>query len=148
MPGNVTGRLSDVGLKPLSGRFPSLALRLDRPSTFGANVLVRDRYRATINDSTGQFTFTSVVGSDEMLPASTYTLVADWDAGQQLDVISGLRVPSKGGTISDIVAATAAVRPGTVMYGFGPPPTHLTNILYIDITGPDLKLYAPSNGGI
>lgn len=148
MPGNITGYLTDVGVKPLSGRFPRLFLRLDRPSTFGANVLVTAKYEATITDLTGAFTFTSVVGTDEMLPASTYTLVADWDAGQELDVMSGLRVPSAGGSISDVIAATAAIQPGSVMYGFGPPPTTLSGVLYIDITGPELRLYAPSSGGI
>ena len=148
MPGDITGRLSDVGLQPLSGRFPRLFLRLDRPSTFGSNLLVRDKYEATITDGTGAFVFESVVGSDEMLPASTYTLVADWDAGQQLDVMSGLRVPSTGGNISDIIIATGAARPGTIMYGFGPPPPELQNVLYIDISGVNPVLYAPSNGGI
>jgi hypothetical protein len=146
MPGDVTGFLTDVGVKPLSGRFPRLFLRLDRPSTFGANVLVTDKYEATITDATGAFIFAGVVGSDEMLPASTYTLTADWDAGQELDVITGLRVPSTGGNISDIIAATAVAQPGTVMYGFGPPPATLTGVLYIDLN--DAQMYAPGNGGI
>lgn len=148
MPGNVTGFLTDVGVQPLSGRFPRLFLRLERPSTYGANVLVTDKYEASINATTGYFYFGGVVGSDEMLPSSTYTLTADWDAGQELDVIAGLRVPSTGGFISDIIAATAASQPGTIMYGFGPPSPYLSNVLYIDITGPELKIYAPSNGGI
>lgn len=146
MPGDVTGFLTDVGVKPLAGRFPRLFLRLDRPSTFGANVLVTDKYEATITDATGAFTFSGVVGSDEMLPQSTYTLTADWDAGQELDVVAGLRVPPTGGTISDIIAATAIAQPGTVMYGFGPPPGTLTGVLYIDLN--DAQLYAPGNGGI
>lgn len=146
MPGDVTGVLTDVGVNPLSGRFPRLFLRLDRPSTFGARVLVTDKYEATITDATGDFIFENVVGTDEMLPASTYTLTADWDAGQQLDVISGLRIPATGGEISDIIAATAAAQPGTVMYGFGPPPPGLTGVLYIDLN--DAEMYAPGNGGI
>lgn len=147
MPGDVTGYLTDVGVKPLSGRFPRLMLRLDRPSTMGPNVLVTEPYEAVINDGTGAFTFSGVVGSDEMLPASTYTLLADWDAGQQLDVLAGLRIPSSGGNISDIIAAMGAAQPGTVMYGYGPPPTNLSNVLYVDISGGNPVLYAPSNGG-
>lgn len=148
MPGDVTGYLTDVGVNPLTGRFPRLLLRLDSASTMGANVLVRAPYEANIIDGTGAFTFSNVVGTDEMLPASTYTLRVDWDAGQQLDVITGLRIPAEGGTISDIIAATATAQPGTVMYGFGPPPPTLTNVLYIDISGENPVLYAPSNGGI
>lgn len=147
MPGDVTGYLTDVGVKPLSGRFPRLFLRLDNVSTMGPNVLVRDPYEATITDATGAFTFSGVVGSDEMLPSSTYTLTADWDAGQRLDVLSGLRVPSTGGNISDIIAATGAAQPGTVMYGYGPPPDNLSNVLYVDISGGNPVLYAPNNGG-
>lgn len=148
MPGDVTGFLTDVGVNPLSGRFPRLFLRLARPSTFGANVLVRDKYEAIITDSTGAFVFEGVVGSDEMLPESTYTLTADWDAGQGFDVISGLRVPSTGGNISDLVAASGPSNAGTVMYGFGPPPAALSGVLYIDISGENPVLYGPSNGGI
>lgn len=147
MPGDVTGVLGDVGLNPLSGRFPRLFLRLDRPSTFGSNVLVTDKYEASISDSSGAFEFEGVVGTDEMLPQSTYTLTADWDAGQELDVMTGLRVPSTGGNISDIIAATGAAQPGTVMYGYGPPPPSLQNVLYVDISGVNPVLYAPSNGG-
>lgn len=148
MPGDVTGVLSDVGLNPLTGRFPRLFLRLDQPSTYYSNVLVTDKYEANITDSTGAFIFTSVVGTDEMLPASTYTLTADWDAGMQLDVITGLRVPATGGNIADLIIATGRANPGTVMFGYGPPPESLTNVLYIDISGADPVLYAPSNGGI
>lgn len=153
MPGDITGFLTDVGIKPLSGRFPRLFLRLEQPSTFGANLLVTDKYEAAITDATGVFAFRGVVGSDEMLPERTYTLTADWDAGQELDVLSGLIVPSTGGAISDLIAATARARPGTVMYGYGPPPDHLTNILYVDISGANPislgnpVLYGPSNGG-
>lgn len=148
MPGDVTGFLTDVGINPLSGRVPRLFLVLDRPSTFGANLLVTDKYEATITDSTGAFVFKNVVGSDEMLPESTYTLVADWDAGQQIDVMSGLRVPSTGGDITDIIVSTVRVRPGSIMYGYGPPPPALTNVLYADISGAKPVLYVPSNGGI
>lgn len=149
MPGDVTGFLTDVGVNPLSGRFPRLFLRLDRPSTFGANVLVRDKYEAIITDSTGAFVFDGVVGSDEMLPESTYTLTADWDAGRELDVITGLRVPSTGGAISDIIAQTTAIR-GELMVitGFGPPPPTLENVAYIDISGEEPEMYTPDNGGL
>jgi hypothetical protein len=147
MPGDVVGRLADVGLNPLLGRFPRLTLRLDQPTTFGTRLLVTDKFEATINDATGEFVFQNVVGSDEMLPAGTYTLTADWDAGRELDVLSGLRVPSTGGTVSDMIAAMGQAQPGTVMYGFGPPPATLSNVLYADISGAKPVLYAPSNGG-
>lgn len=120
MPGNVTGNLTDVGIKPLSGRFPRLSLRLDEPTTFGANLIVTDRYNATINDATGAFVFAGVVGSDEMLPPRTYTLTADWDANTYLDVLSGLRVPAGGGTISDIIAASTVTWFGSDYVYVGP----------------------------
>lgn len=148
MPGDVTGYLTDVGVKPLSGRFPRLFLRLDRPSTWGANMLVTDKYEAAITDGTGAFVFANVVGSDEMLPHVTFTLTADWDAGQELDVMTGLRVPSTGGNISDIIAASAQATPGTIMFGFGPPPPDLSGVAYLDISQEFPVLWAPSNGGI
>lgn len=148
MPGDITGFVSDVGLKPLAGRALRLFLKLDKPSTLGPNLLLRDRYEAVITDATGAFVFSNVVGSDEMLPPSTYTLVAKWDGYLEQDVITGLRVPASGGEISDLISAAGAASPGTVMYGFGPPPDDLTNVLYIDISGSDPVLYAPSDGGI
>lgn len=148
MPGDVTGFLTDVGVKPLAGRFPRLFLILNRPATFGSRVLVTDRYEAEISDTTGAFVFASVVGSDEMIPATTYTLTADWDAGQQLDVISDLFVPSTGGTISDIIAYTTGVR-GELMVvtGFGPPPGTMRDVIYVDVSGPSVGIWTPDTTG-
>lgn len=145
---SITGFLSDAGLAPFSGRFPELQLIPDRPATTDAHVILTARVSAVVNDTTGAFTFSEVVASDVTIPAVKYTLRATWDAGQELDVITGLTVPTGDWYFTDLIVASTLANPGTVMYGFGPPPASLSGVLYVDISGTNPVLYAPSNGGI
>jgi len=145
---SIAGFLTDAGLEPFAGRFPQLQLIPDRPAATDQHVILTARVDAAITDATGAFTFSDVVASDTTIPVTRYTMRATWDAGQELDVITGLVVPSGDWNFSDLVAASAKATPGTVMYGFGAPPASLTNVLYIDISGSNPVLYAPSNGGI
>ncbi|GAT73562.1 HNH nuclease [Microbacterium sp. HM58-2] len=93
-------------------------------------------------------TFEQVVASDETAPATRYTLRADWDAGRELNVITGLYIPAGDWTFSELLINAGFMSPGAVAYGFGPPPPALQGVLYVDITGPDAVFYAPNNGGI
>lgn len=143
----VTGLLTDLALDPLSGRFPRLFFRTDKPATTGPNLIVTARVEATVNAATGAFSV-DVVPTDALVPATTYTITADWDAGQELDVLTGLRVPSAGGTILDLIVESGRATGGLVMYGYGPPPPTLSNVLYVDVSGVNPTLYGPSTGGI
>ncbi|QNA93273.1 MULTISPECIES: hypothetical protein [unclassified Microbacterium] len=143
----ITGLLTDAGLSPFQGRFPRLKFRPVNATTADAHVVTREPVDAVINDGTGEFSVT-VVSSDETTPPTRYTVTADWDSGRELDVIQGLYVPAGNWNLSDLILATAPPSVGMVMYGFGPPPPGLTNVLYVDISGSKPVLYAPENGGI
>mgnify|MGYP001446329489 CR=1 FL=1 len=52
-----------------------------------------------------------------------------------------LRVPSAGGNITDLLEL--APRPGAILYGYGPPPSSLDGVIYIDVSGDKPVLHAP-----
>ncbi|MEW2459804.1 hypothetical protein [Microbacterium sp. K41] len=141
----VSGYLSDLTKQALSGRFPRLFFRIERPSTAGANLIVTDRVEATINDATGAFTV-DLVASDELIPEVPYTVTADWDAGRQIDVLTGLRVPAAGGAISDLILASGlAAELNSALFGWGPPPPNLGPGLYYDLESGEV--YGEDPGG-
>lgn len=116
----VSGNLSDLELEPLSGRFPRLFFRLDRPAATGSNVIVTAKVQAIVDDTTGAFTV-SVVSTDELIPAGVrYTITADWDAGQSLDVLTGLRIPLGDWTMADLIAYKGIPEFGSDLTWIGP----------------------------
>lgn len=143
----ISGTLADAGLAPFAGRWPQLEFILNRPASAGTALILTAPVAATITDATGAF-IVEVVASDEMTPSSTYTVKATWDAGRELDVITDLPVPSGAWTFTDLLINAGRVSPGTIVYGFGPPPSGLQGVLYADITGPMVRMYAPAIGGI
>jgi hypothetical protein len=60
-------------------------------------------------------------------------VTADWDAGQELDVLRGLRVPPGSWAISDLVLASTLPTVAGMPYGYGPPPASLSRGLYYDL---------------
>lgn len=144
----ITGRMTDAGLTPFQGRWPTLRFRPDAPAATATGALVmREPVSATITDATGVFTVT-VVSTDELLPPVLYTITAQWDAGQELNVLEHVRVPTGDVTFFDLLIASSSEPPGRVHYGYGPPPSELTGVLYFDISGLRPVLYAPSEGGV
>ncbi len=52
-----------------------------------------------------------------------------------------LRVPAAGGVITSLL--TLLPRPGSTLYGYGPPPSSLRGVTYFDVSGMKPKMYAP-----
>lgn len=50
--------------------------------------------------------------------------------------------PGQGGDISTLDPNVGVTG---LLYGFGPPPERLENVVYIDITGPQIRIYGPPN---
>lgn len=68
-------------------------------------------------------------------------LTGGWVAAGWSEVPGGLRVPAEGGTLGDLLEAAAP--PGAVMWGYGPPPSFLSGVIYVDISGIKPGLYLP-----
>lgn len=68
-------------------------------------------------------------------------LTGEWVAAGWSELPGQLRVPEAGGTLGDLL--TAAPPPGVVMWGYGPPPSYLTGVIYVDISGIKPGLYLP-----
>lgn len=141
----VEGFLSDAGLGALSGRYPRLKFKLTRAVAAGPQVLVTDPVEATLNDNTGAFSVT-LQATDVMVPEATYTVIADWDAGQELDVITGLRVPSGTWSLSELLTRQWQTVRVLLRWGDGPPPETITDGVYLDISGDKPVLYVPEGG--
>lgn len=88
-------------------------------------------------------------------PDVWYTVRFEWfytdpATGQRLpgwsEIKGRLRVPEAGGTLGDLLETAAP--PGSVMWGYGPPPSYLQDVIYADFSGMKLRFYGPTNGGI
>ncbi|MEV8023405.1 hypothetical protein [Microbacterium sp. NPDC080220] len=51
--------------------------------------------------------------------------------------------PGDGGDIGDL---GEFIGMSGIVFGFGPPPSHFRNVVYLDITGPDIDIYGPRGG--
>lgn len=69
----------------------------------------------------------------------------EWVTVERSTIDGRLRLPPTGGTLGDLLDADAP--PGVLMWGYGPPPPHLKDTFYVDISGMELVAYGPSNGG-
>lgn len=49
--------------------------------------------------------------------------------------------PGRGGDISEL---DPDIGLSAILYGFGAPPSHLEGVVYLDITGPAIRIYGPS----
>ena len=68
-------------------------------------------------------------------------VTGEWIAAGWSEVPGRLRVPEAGGTLGDLLEAGAP--PGAVMWGYGPPPSSLRGVIYVDISGIKPGLYLP-----
>lgn len=139
---HIWGFLSDAGLEPLQGQYPRVRFRLDRAVGSGANLVITAPVSAQIDDATGAMSV-DVVPTLSMIPAATYTVTADWGAGRELDVLTGLRVPEGGGSFADLIAASTVTRFGSDYVHIGPdePEDKTRWLWWIDtsVTPPALK---------
>ncbi len=101
-------------------------------------------------DSEG-FVSVELVPTVNVRPEVWYTVRFEWFAHHPLqdewiskgwsEVAGRLRVPDEGGTLGDLLEAAAP--PGSVMWGYGPPPSSLQNVIYVDISGMQPGLWLP-----
>lgn len=125
---------------------PRLWFKPDR-SRVGPGLLGDEEVRASLTASTGAFTVQL-----ESAPGITYTPILDYlvtPTGETPENRARGRVefptiyPGNGG---DISALGEFVGLNGIVYGFGPPPAYLRNAVYLDITGPAVKIYGPRGG--
>lgn len=110
-------------------------------------LLTSREVKATLQSS-GQFT----VQLDSH-PGIFYVPVMEWllDASQADELVQNRALsrcewtafyPGRGGDISEL---NPAVGLSALLYGFGPPPEQLEKAVYLDITGPTVKIYGPAD---
>lgn len=71
-----------------------------------------------------------------------YGLDGSWVAAGWSELPGKLRVNATGGLITDLLEA-ATIAPVSIVHGYGPPPSGLDGVLYIDRSGEFPVLYAP-----
>ncbi|WP_156459343.1 hypothetical protein [Microbacterium sp. Leaf436] len=72
---------------------------------------------------------------------ATHPITGEWASSGWSELPGQLRVPAAGGDISSLLEFTP--RPGSILYGYGPPPSSLSGVIYLDVSGDRPKLYAP-----
>lgn len=151
---DLTANVRDWGFAP----FPAsemLRLRFV-PSTgaVGGNTILPQREQTATPNASGVVTVT-LAQTTNTIPASHFKIIAEWFQQHPILgwVLSGfseipgeLHVPAQGGNIIDLMNMVAP--PGSILYGFGPPPSSLTGVAYIDISGAKPVLYAPQNASV
>lgn len=142
----ITGNAWDVNLIPIpAAAEPEVFLRPIATST--ARGLLTDREIApkTFTVATGAFVF-----DVESAPGLMYVPILRWLKSPE-DPRNRARgetewdafFPGNGGPIS---ALDPAIGIRALLFGFGPPPVQLTQAIYLDITGPTIKIYGPKGG--
>lgn len=139
----VTGNVWDGDLAPI----PALndpQLYFKPLATSAARGLLTDREipADTFNVGTGAFTVQL-----ESQPGLMYTPVLTWLKNPE-DPANRARghaewepfYPGTGGNISGLSPIAGLFG---LLFGFGPPPSFLKLAIYLDITGPDIKIYGP-----
>ena len=115
-------------------------------ATYAAGMMTDREVKGTLNATTGAGSV--VLESD---PDLFYVPFMRWLVPGQLNTPNAARGyaewpafnPGKGGPIESL--PTTADRLSAVWYGFGAPPTQLSNTLYVDIKGPGVGVWAPAN---
>ena len=72
---------------------------------------------------------------------SQHPITGEWTLGGWSELPGELRVPAAGGDLATLRALSP--RPGSILYGYGAPPSSLDGVIYLDVSGMKPKLYAP-----
>lgn len=139
----VTGNVWDSDLDPIpASNAPELFFRPVATSTARGLLTDREIPADTFNVGTGAFTVQL-----ESQPGLMYTPILRWlknpqDLGNRARGQSEWEpfYPGTGGDISSLSPITGLFG---LLFGYGPPPSHLFFAVYLDITGPDIKIYGP-----
>lgn len=143
----VTGNVRTWGLQP----FPTgerLLLRFVPSSAASSpSALLPLREEVVEPGSTGAFSVT-LAATTAIVADVWYTIRFEWfgsvDNAQLVrwsELPGRLRVPAAGGNVSQLIEMTPP--PGSILYGYGPPPASLSDVSYIDVSGTKPVLYAP-----
>lgn len=126
---------------------PRLWFRPDR-SRVGPGLLGDVEVQASLTASTGAFT----VQLESALGIS-YTPVLDYLVPGMASESPGKRArgyiefpPIYPGNGGDISLLGKFVGMNGLLFGFGPPPRHFSNVVYLDISGEDIDIYGPVGG--
>lgn len=142
----VTGNVWDHSQAPIpADQQPRLWFRPDK-SRIGKGLQADVETRANLTAGSGAFTVQL-----ESLPNISYTPVLDYlveSGGLPENRARGYIefppfYPGNGGDISTL---TSFVGVNGLMFGFGKPPAHLANVVYLDISGPNIRIYGPKGG--
>lgn len=144
----ITGNVWDHSRDAIAeSQQPRLWFRPDR-SRVGPGLLGDEEVQASLTASTGAFT----VQLESALGIS-YTPVLDYLVPGMSSESPGNRArgyvefpriyPGDGGDIGDL---GEFIGMSGIVFGFGPPPSHFRDVVYLDITGPDIDIYGPRGG--
>lgn len=148
----ITGNVFDLASAPFPAALPVLEVRAQKVSVGNGAVHATRRLKVTPN-AEGTFSFT-MIGTETVTPNPAPILTITWldpetGAGTGFDQLEfPLNIPAGNGTYSIDEVLAVPVRAGSIVYGLGPPPAHLTNVIYIDISGTNPVFYGPTSGGI
>lgn len=136
----VNGVLTDFGLEPFDDwNEVELVFRADQPAMAGGRLLATKDVVVPV-DSNGRFETT--LQHSNTYPRTTYSATVRWlDGSSQMDIVSGLKVPPEGGTISEILGKS--YEPLSVWVGSDAPPNPAIGTWWLDIETDDLLEYEP-----
>ena len=144
----ITGNVWDAGNTPIPASQEPRLWAKPKGEYIGEGLSTATEVQATLNAATGAFTI-----DVESVPGLFYDFELDWLIPGQEDEPPERRArgfaqwlsiyPGAGGHISGLGPWAGLLG---VLFGFGPPPPHLTAAIYLDITGPDIGIYGPAGG--
>jgi len=142
----VTGNVWDHSRDPIPAESePELWFR-PAASTIAGSLLAGIESQATLNVATGAFEVEL-----ESAPGIQYTPVLRWlvNPGSELErrAYGYTEFPAfNPGAGGDIGTLPPYVTVNGIVAGYGPPPAELTDVFYLDISGPKPVLYGPEGG--
>jgi hypothetical protein len=144
----VTGNVYSHGRAPIAASLqPRLWFRPDKPH-MAVGLQDSRGVLATLNATTGAFSV-----EIESFPGVRYIPTLEYLRSADDTYAKGafgfeewpMFYPGSGG---DISALSSFVGSFGLLFGFGAPPSELSNVIYIDITGPAIRIYGPTGGNI
>lgn len=142
-----TGRVTDFSRKAFNTA-QQLDLRVvPTQAGFGGGGLLSDREIPVSVATNGDFTF-QLEGSTSVRPVAEFALEARWldSQAKSWSRWAVFRAAAGGGNIKDIVSLPAP--PGSIAYGFGPPPSDFRGGFYLDISGTKPVLWVPEGSAL